>query len=51
VDHTVVGAGKVSLALALDLDNIGSEIGEVARSQGGRNGLLEGDDANTGEGE
>ena len=51
MDDAVVVAREVALTLALDLDDVGAEVGQVSRSKRRRDGLLEGDDADAGEGE
>jgi hypothetical protein len=49
VDDAVVVAGKVALTAAFDLDDVGAEVGEMARAKRRRDSLLEADNAQTGE--
>ena len=46
----VVAAGEVAAVGPLDLDDAGAEIGELARGEGRRDGLFDGDDRDPVEG-
>ena len=50
VHEAVVGAGEVALARALDLDDIGAEVGQVAGADRRRHRVFERDDADAFEG-
>lgn len=47
----VVGAGEVAAVGALDLDDPGAEVGELAGGEGGGYGLFDGDDGDSVEGQ
>ena len=49
--HVVVAAGQVTTLDPLDLDDAGTEIGEVARGQRSRDRLLERDDGDAFQGQ
>jgi hypothetical protein len=46
-DHGVVAAGQVTASRVLDLDDVRAQIGQVPGAERPRDGLLQGDDANT----
>ena len=47
----VVPAGEVAAVDPLDLDDPGAEVGELPGGEGGRDGLLDGDDGDAVEGQ
>lgn len=49
MDGGVVGAGEIAFAGALDLDDAGAEIAEVAGAERAGEGLFEGEDGEAGE--